>query len=150
MWRPSLFNCFFHLHNPPVVTWGAVKGVPQGTFVWTLNSSARRFILSPNVSQSGRVAAKSSSSRRRRQVKIRKSSYGPSAASCWPSSPRGFRFLVRERHTTPPRLGCAAQLVSLLPPLSSAELQLATAGAPGEIVPGEDSRSTATPRFCVP
>jgi len=36
----------FHLHNPPVVTWGAVKGVPQGTFVWTLNSSARRFILS--------------------------------------------------------------------------------------------------------
>jgi len=29
-----------------VVTWGAVKGVPQGTFVWTLNSSARRFILS--------------------------------------------------------------------------------------------------------
>ena len=29
-----------------MVTWGAVKGVPQGTFVWTLNSSARRFILS--------------------------------------------------------------------------------------------------------
>jgi len=39
-----LINCF-HLHNPPVVTWGAVKGVPQGTVVWTLNSSARRFIL---------------------------------------------------------------------------------------------------------
>src|SRR6266566_3333885 len=44
-WRPSLLIAF-HLHNPPVVTWGAVKGVPQGTFVWTLNSSARRFILS--------------------------------------------------------------------------------------------------------
>src|SRR6266851_3049774 len=69
--------------------------------------------------------------------------------SCWPSSPRGFRFLVREKtHHSPD--GCTAQLVSLLPPLSSAELQLATAGAPGEIVPGKDSRSTATPRLCVP
>jgi hypothetical protein len=28
-----------------VVTWGAVKGVPQGTFIWTLDSSAGHFML---------------------------------------------------------------------------------------------------------
>jgi GxxExxY protein len=69
--------------------------------------------------------------------------------SCSPSSHRGFRFLVRERHTTPPTC-FAAQLVSLLASFSSAELRLATAGAPGGIAPGKDNRSTATPRFCVP
>ena len=32
----------FHLHNPPVVTWGAVKGAPeQGAFILTLDSSPR-------------------------------------------------------------------------------------------------------------
>jgi hypothetical protein len=30
----------FHLHNPPVVTWGAVKGArEQGAFILTLDSS---------------------------------------------------------------------------------------------------------------
>jgi hypothetical protein len=30
----------FHLHHPPVVTWGAVKGAPeQGAFILTLDSS---------------------------------------------------------------------------------------------------------------
>jgi hypothetical protein len=42
-----LINCFpsliaFHLHNPPVVTWGAVTGAPeQGAFILTLDSSPR-------------------------------------------------------------------------------------------------------------
>ena len=32
----------FHLHNPPVVTWGAVKGArEQGAFILTLDSSPR-------------------------------------------------------------------------------------------------------------
>jgi len=32
----------FHLHTPPVVTWGAVKGAPeQGAFILTLDSSPR-------------------------------------------------------------------------------------------------------------
>jgi hypothetical protein len=70
---------------------------------------------SPNVSQRGRVATKSSSSRRRRQVKIRKLSCGPSSAVLLAVLAPGFRFLVRERHTIPPTR-CAAQLVSLLPP----------------------------------
>ena len=36
----------FHLHNPPVVTWGAVKGArEQGAFILTLDSSPRHFIL---------------------------------------------------------------------------------------------------------
>src|SRR5260370_3653731 len=44
-WRPSLLIAF-HLHNPPVVTWGAVKGAPeQGAFILTLDSSPRHFIL---------------------------------------------------------------------------------------------------------
>src|SRR5271157_816814 len=34
-------------------------------------------------------------------------------------------------------------------PFSSAELRLATAGAPGGTAPGKDSPSTATPRPCV-
>src|SRR6266568_6378955 len=44
-WRPSLLIAF-HLHNPPVVTWGAVKGArEQGAFILTLDSSPRHFIL---------------------------------------------------------------------------------------------------------
>src|SRR5260370_31346229 len=44
-WRPSLLIAF-HLHNPPVVTGGAVKGDPeQGAFILTLDSSPRHFIL---------------------------------------------------------------------------------------------------------
>src|SRR6266568_7035429 len=40
-WRSSLLIAF-HLHNPPVVTWGAVKGAPeQGAFILTLDSSPR-------------------------------------------------------------------------------------------------------------
>jgi hypothetical protein len=36
----------FHLHNPPVVTWGAVKGArEQGAFILTLDRSPRHFIL---------------------------------------------------------------------------------------------------------
>ena len=32
----------FHLHTPPVVTWGAVKGAPeQGAFILTLDGSPR-------------------------------------------------------------------------------------------------------------
>jgi hypothetical protein len=32
----------FHLHKPPVVTWGAVKGAPeQGAFILTLDRSPR-------------------------------------------------------------------------------------------------------------
>ena len=37
---PLLIAC--HLHNPPVVTWGAVKGArEQGAFLLTLDSSPR-------------------------------------------------------------------------------------------------------------
>jgi hypothetical protein len=43
-WRPSLLVAF-DLHKPRVVRWGAVKGVPQGTFIWTLDSSPRHFII---------------------------------------------------------------------------------------------------------
>src|SRR6266702_2202611 len=40
-WRPTLLIAF-HLHNPPVVTWGAVKGAPEpGAFILTLDSSPR-------------------------------------------------------------------------------------------------------------
>src|SRR5260370_27516233 len=98
--------------------------------------------LSPNVSQLGRVAAKSSSSRRRRQVKIRKSSCGPSSAVLLVVLARGFGFLVRERHTIPPDSLCSATGSRYLFPFSNAELRLATVGAPGGIAPGKDSRLT--------
>src|SRR6266702_8817856 len=40
-WRPTLL-IVFHLHNPPVVTWGAVKGAPeQGASILTPDSSPR-------------------------------------------------------------------------------------------------------------
>ena len=104
---------------------------------------------SPNVSQRGRGAAKSSSIRRQRQLKIQKSSYGPFPAAGSPSAPRVFRFFVRVRHTTA-RLGVLPHSSRCSLPFSSAELRLATAGAPVGIAPGKDSPSTATPRFCVP
>src|SRR5258707_11957092 len=106
--------------------------------------------VSPNVSQRGRVAAKSSSIRRRRQVKIRESSYRPSSAVLLIGLAPGVRIFGLGKTHHSPRLVVQRNWSRYFLPLSSAELQLATAGAPGEIVPGKDSRSTATPRFCVP
>src|ERR1700730_2662667 len=40
--EPEFPLIVFHLHKPPVVTWGAVKGAPgQGAFILTLDSSPR-------------------------------------------------------------------------------------------------------------
>src|SRR6266478_3472820 len=72
-----------------------------------------------------------------------------SQRACSPPAPRVFRFVARARHTTA-RLDVLPHSSRRFLPLSSAELQLATAGAPVGIAPGKDSRSTATPRFCVP
>jgi len=54
----------------------------------------------------GRVAAKSRSIRRRRQIKIRKPSYGPSPAVLLAVLAPRVRFFVRARHTTSPDLAC--------------------------------------------
>src|SRR5260370_15409341 len=56
----------------------------------------------PNVSQWGRVAAKSNSIRRRRQVKIRKSSYRPSSAVFVAlPAPGGPIFFQGNKHHAP-------------------------------------------------
>jgi hypothetical protein len=65
-------------------------------------------VLTRMSHSTGRVAAKSRSIRRRREVKIRKSSYGPSSAVLLVVLAPRFRFLVRERHTTLPDLLCCA------------------------------------------
>jgi len=109
-----------------------------------------RQVTSPNVSQRGRVATKRSSRRRRRQVKIRKLSCGPSSAVLLAVLAPGVPICGQWKDTPFPRLVVPRNWSRYFLPLSSAELQLATADAPGEIVPGKDSRSTATPRFCVP
>src|SRR5438128_4949894 len=114
------------------------------------NSLASSLSPSTNVSQRGRVAAKSSSSRRRRQVKIRKSSCGPSSAVLLVVLAPGVRIFGQRKTHHSSRLVVQRNWSRYFLPLSSAELQLATAGAPGEIVPDKDSRSTATPRLCVP
>src|SRR6266568_1377106 len=67
--------------------------------------------------------------------------------SCWSSSPRGVRIFGQRKTHHSSRLVVQRNWSRYFLPLSSAELQLATAGAPGEIVPDKDSRSTATPRF---
>ena len=59
---------------------------------------------SPNVSQRGRVAAKSSSSRRQRQVKIRKSSCGPSSAVLLAVLAPGVRILGQGKTHHSPQL----------------------------------------------
>src|SRR6202162_6381217 len=109
-----------------------------------------KHMFSPNVSQRGRVATRSSSIGRRRQVKIRKSLCGPSSAVLLAVLAPGIRIFGQGKTHHSPRLVVQRNWSRYLFPLSSAELKLATAGAPGEIVPGKDSRSTATPRFCVP
>src|SRR6266567_6326952 len=115
-----------------------------------LNEEKKQQVLARMSHRGGRVAAESSSSRRRRQVKIRKSSYGPSSAVLLAVlAPRVPIFGQGKTHHSPDSVVLRNWSRYFLP-LSSAELQLATAGAPGEIVPGKDSRSTATPRFCVP
>src|SRR6266567_816813 len=81
-----------------------------------LNEEKKQQVLARMSHRGGRVAAESSSSRRRRQVKIRKSSYGPSSAVLLAVlAPRVPIFGQGKTHHSP-RLGCAAQLVSLLPP----------------------------------
>jgi hypothetical protein len=104
---------------------------------------------SPNVSQRGRVATKRSSSRRRRRVKIRKLSRGPSSAVLLAVLAPGVPICGQWKDTPFPRLVVQRNRSRYFLPLSSAELQLATVGAPGGIAPGKDSPSTATPRLCV-
>jgi hypothetical protein len=124
------------------------KQLPSVLFVG--RSQTPENTSSPNVSQRGRVAAESSSSRRRRQVKIRKSSCGPSSAVLLAVLVPGVRIFGQGKTHHFPRLVVQRNWSRYLLPLSSAELQLATAGAPGEIFPDKDSLSTAKPRFCVP
>ena len=87
----------------------------------------------PNVSQRGRVATKRSSSRRRRRVKIRKLSCGPSSAGLLAVLARGVPICGQWKDTPFPRLVVQRNWSRYFLPLSSAELQLATAGAPGGI-----------------
>src|SRR5271157_4852758 len=104
---------------------------------------------SPNVSQGGRGAAKSSSIRQRSELNIRKSSYGPSPADLLAVlSPNVSIFCQGKTEHSPNRPAYPNSSGYSLP-FSSAELRLATAGAPGGTAPGKDSPSTATPRPCV-
>src|SRR6266699_4635965 len=58
-WRPTLLIAF-HLHNPPVVTWGAVKGAPeQGAFILTLDSSHVTYNRAGNEAQRSSVGLRS-------------------------------------------------------------------------------------------
>src|SRR5271157_2085520 len=103
----------------------------------------------PNVSQGGRGAAKSSSIRQRSELNIRKSSYGPSPADLLAVlSPNVSIFCQGKTEHSPNRPAYPNSSGYSLP-FSSAELRLATAGAPGGTAPGKDSPSTATPRPCV-
>src|SRR5271157_5240949 len=105
---------------------------------------------SPNVSQGGRGAAKSSSIRQRSELNIRKSSYGPSPAGLLAVlSPNVSIFCQGKTEHSPNRPAYPNSSGYSLP-FSSAELRLATAGTPGGTARGKDSRSTATPRFYVP
>jgi hypothetical protein len=97
----------------------------------------------------GGVATKRSSSRRRRRVKIRKLSRGPSSAVLLAVLAPGVPICGQWKDTPFPRLVVQRNRSRYFLPLSSAELQLATVGAPGGIAPGKDSPSTATPRLCV-
>src|SRR5271157_1060033 len=107
------------------------------------------FAASPNVSQGGRGAAKSSSIRQRSELNIRKSSYGPSPADLLAVlSPNVSIFCQGKTEHSPNRPAYPNSSGYSLP-FSSAELRLATAGAPGGTAPGKDSPSTATPRPCV-
>src|SRR5271157_1604870 len=106
--------------------------------------------FSPNVSQGGRGAAKSSSIRQRSELNIRKSSYGPSPADLLAVlSPNVSIFCQGTTEHSPNRPAYPNSSGYSLP-FSSAELRLATAGTPGGTARGKDSRSTATPRFYVP
>src|SRR5271157_4411622 len=120
----------------------------QAKPLWRLRPKCRQRI-SPNVSQGGRGAAKSSSIRQRSELNIRKSSYGPSPADLLAVlSPNVSIFCQGKTEHSPNRPAYPNSSGYSLP-FSSAELRLATAGAPGGTAPGKDSPSTATPRPCV-
>jgi hypothetical protein len=80
----------------------------------------------PNVSQRGRVATKRSSSRRQRRSRSGNCRADLHRRSCWPSSPRGFRFVVSGKtHHSPDSLYSATGLAtSSLSAAQSCNLQL--------------------------
>src|SRR5271157_5446314 len=96
-------------------------GIANGLVCPLRNEVGGRTIgVSPNVSQGGRGAAKSSSIRQRSELNIRKSSYGPSPADLLASSPRMYRFFVRARQSTP-QIGRRTQIRLATPFLSAAQ-----------------------------
>jgi hypothetical protein len=87
-WRPTLLIAF-HRHNPPVVTWGAVKGAPeQGAFILTLDSSPRHLHSSWERSATQFSWASFLSG-------FGFSSYGTPSAMLPNCLPRSFRFVPR-------------------------------------------------------
>jgi hypothetical protein len=82
--------------------------------------------VNPNVSQRGRVATKRSSSRRRRRSRSGNCRADLHRRSCWPSSPRGFRFVVSGKtHHSPDSLCRATGLATFsLSAAQSCNLQL--------------------------
>src|SRR5271167_2310925 len=120
-----------------------------GHVVMVSSTAGQRGEASPNVSQGGRRAAKSSSICQRSEFNIWKSSYGPSPAGLLAVLSSNVSIFGQGK--TDHSLNRLAYPSSSRYPLpfSSAELQLATAGTPGGTARGKDSPSTATPRSCV-
>src|SRR5271157_1522942 len=131
--RPSLVRRFRANVTAGLVTESQCASV-AGITVWP-SASASAMGFSPNVSQGGRGAAKSSSIRQRSELNIRKSSYGPSPADLLAVlSPNVSIFCQGKTEHSPNRPAYPNSSGYSLP-FSSAELRLATAGAPGGTAP---------------